>query len=586
MTEPGTLASDLAGEQEVRGDLLVEWDVGIPMDDGLVLRADVFRPADDHDPLPVLLTHGPYAKGLAFQEGFRRQWDQMTREAPGALAGSSNAYQNWETPDPEKWVPDGYVCARVDSRGIGSSPGILDVWSRQETEDFYRCIEWAADQPWCNGKVGLCGISYFAMNQWQVAGLRPPHLAAIAPWEGSSDFYRELFYHGGMRSHFVSRWYPRQVVSVQHGRGDRVPPNPFTGRPVAGRTTLSDEELAANRRDIAADAAAHPLDDDWHDERTPDLEQIEVPVLSAGNWGGAGLHLRGNVEGFRRAGSDQKWLEVHGGTHFTEYYTDYGRLLQKRFFDHFLKDEDNGWEREPRVRLHVRHADGRLVERHEAEWPLARTEWTRLYLDPGTMALRREPLPAAASATFEAAGDELSFWLPAQDRPLEITGPSSLRLWVSSSTADADLFVVYRLFGPDGQEVVFQGANDPHAPIAQGWLRASHRVLDPARSEAYRPYHPHDRSELLEPGRPTELEIEVWPTSIVVLPGYRLAVTVRGSDYHYGGEISEEYRAMDYFGCAHFVHVDDRPPDVLDNQVTIYGGADRLSSVLLPVIPS
>ncbi|MGH9089611.1 MAG: CocE/NonD family hydrolase [Acidimicrobiales bacterium] len=587
MTEPGALTTDLGGEPEDRGELHVDWDVGIPMDDGVVLRCDVFRPVGEHDPMPVLLTHGPYAKGLAFQDGFPRQWGHMAREAPGALAGSSNAYQNWETPDPEKWVPDGYVCVRVDSRGVGSSPGVLDVWSRQETEDMYRCIEWASAQAWCSGMVGLCGISYYAMNQWQVAGLRPPHLAAMAPWEGSSDFYRELFTHGGMRSHFVSRWYPRQVLSVQHGRGDRVPPNPFTGRPVAGQLTMSDEDLAVNRRDIAADAAAHPFDDAWHRERTPDLEQIEVPILSAGNWGGAGLHLRGNFEGFRRASSSQKWLEVHGGTHFTEYYTDYGRLLQKRFFDHFLKEKDNGWEKEPRVRLQVRHADGRFVERQEQEWPLARTEWTRWYLDPGLMELRRDA-PAAGSATFRATGEGLTFWLPAEDRPVELTGPSSATLWVSSSTVDADIFVIYRLFDPDGEEIVFQGANDPHAPIGQGWLRASHREIDDACSLPYRPHHRHDRAVPLEPGRATALEVEVWPTSIVVLPGYRLAVTVRGTDYHYGGDISEEYRAMDYFGCAHFVHQDpaDRPAVVFDNEITVHAGADCPSSLLLPVIPS
>ncbi len=578
--------SGLDGEQEVRGGLLVEWDVGIPMDDGVVLRADVFRPPGDHDPLPALVTHGPYAKGLAFQDGYRRQWEQLVREAPDAVTGTSNAYQNWETPDPEKWVPDGYVCVRVDSRGTGSSPGVLDVWSARETVDFAACIEWVAEQPWCDGKVGLCGISYFAMNQWQVAGLRPPHLAAMAPWEGASDFYRELFFHGGLRSQFVDRWYPRQVGSVQHGQGQRVPPNRFTGRPVAGRSTLSDEALAGNRRDIAADAAAHPLDDEWHHRRTPDLERIDVPLLSAGNWGGAGLHLRGNIEGFLRAGSSQKWLEVHGGTHYTAYYTDDGRLLQKRFFDHFLKGERNGWEKEPRVRLQVRHADGRFVERHEAEWPLARTVWTRRYLDPASGELR-PTVPAAPGAPYTAGGEGLTFSLPPAEEPLELTGPIALTLWVSSSTTDADVFAVVRLFDPAGDEVVFHGANDPHAPIAQGWLRASHRALDPERSQPYRPYHPHDRIEPLVPGRPTELQVEVWPTSIVVLPGYRLALTVRGTDYHYGGEISAEHRAMDYFGCAHFVHADpaDRPAAVFDHEVTLHAGPEHPSSVLLPVIP-
>src|ERR1700753_2046434 len=172
----------------------IEWDVPITMDDGLVLRADVFRP-DTDGRFPLIMTHGPYAKGLAFQEGFAFAWANLEREHPDALAGSSNRYQNWETVDPEKWVPDGYVVVRVDCRGAGRSPGFLDIFSAQETRDYYECIEWAGVQPWSNGKVGLLGISYYAVNQWQVAALRPPHLAAICPWEGASDYYRELHRH-------------------------------------------------------------------------------------------------------------------------------------------------------------------------------------------------------------------------------------------------------------------------------------------------------------------------------------------------------------------------------------------------------
>ncbi len=577
-------APDLAGEVEERDGLLIEWDVGIPMDDGIVLRCDVFRPSGAQEPVPAILTHGPYAKGMAFQVGYARQWQQMAREAPDALSGSSNRYQNWETPDPEKWVPHGYACVRVDSRGAGSSPGVLDAWSAQEIKDLYTCIEWAASQPWCTGKVGMCGISYYAQNAWQVSGLHPPHLAAIVAWEGASDFYRELFYHGGMRSRFVSIWFPRQVVTVQHGQGSRVPPNPHTGRPVAGTVTLSDEELVANRRDLAADAADHPLEDDWHRARSPRPELTDVPLLSAANWGGQGLHPRGNFEGFLAASTSKKWLEAHGGTHFTEFYTDYGRRMQQRFLDHFLKGEENGWEDEPRVRLQVRHADGTFTERHEAEWPLARTAWTRFHLDPSSMALRADQ-PGQGAVSYASSSDGLTFLAEPQERPLELTGPGSAHLRIASSTIDADLFVIVRVFDPSGKEVVYQGSNDPHTPVAQGWLRASHRRLDLDRSLPYRPFHPHDRVEPLEPGRPYEVEVEIWPTSIVIPPGYRLAVTVRGKDYEYGGEIAEAYRSIGYTGCAEFVHKDDQDPQVFDNEVTLHAGGEGGSYVLLPVIP-
>ena len=207
---------------EIRDNMQIEWDVAIAMDDGVVLRADVFRPFGQGKH-PVILSYGPYAKGLSFQEGYKGNWARLIEAAPEVLAGSTNKYQNWELIDPEKWVPDGYACVRVDSRGAGRSPGLLDVWSPRETLDLYHCVEWAGTQSWSNGKVGINGISYYAMNQWTVGALRPPHLAALCIWEGSSDYYRELCRHGGILSDFFRSWFPRQVVSMQHGMGDRAP---------------------------------------------------------------------------------------------------------------------------------------------------------------------------------------------------------------------------------------------------------------------------------------------------------------------------------------------------------------------------
>ena len=195
---------------------------------------------------PVILSYGPYAKGLAFQEGYKGNWARLTKSAPEVLAGSSNKYQNWELVDPEKWVPDGYACVRVDSRGAGCSPGILDVWSPRETQDLYECVEWAGIQPWSNGKVGINGISYYAMNQWTVGALKPPHLAALCIWEGSSDYYRELCRHGGILSDFLNSWHPRQVASVQYGVGSRGAKSVVTGEPVAGLETLPEAELVKN----------------------------------------------------------------------------------------------------------------------------------------------------------------------------------------------------------------------------------------------------------------------------------------------------------------------------------------------------
>src|SRR5947207_6849013 len=265
---------------EMRDGMRIDWSVPITMDDGLVLRADVYRPVVDGK-YPVILSYGPYAKGLAFQDGYPNQWQRMTAQHPDVVAGSSNKYQNWEVVDPEKWVPDGYVCVRVDSRGCGCSPGYIDHFSPRETKDFYNCIEWAGIQPWSNGKVGLNGISYYAINQWQVASLQPPHLAAICPWEGAADHYREISYHGGVPSRFAALWFPEQIVSVQHGAGERGPRSTMNGELVAGPETLSDQELEASRLDLAQQIAAHPFDDEFHRDRSPDWSRVSVPILSA-----------------------------------------------------------------------------------------------------------------------------------------------------------------------------------------------------------------------------------------------------------------------------------------------------------------
>lgn len=563
----------------------IEWDVPIGMDDGLTLRADVYRPAAPGR-YPALLSYGPYGKGLAFQDGYPSAWEIMAREFPDAVSGSSNAYQNWEVADPEKWVPHGYVCVRVDSRGAGRSPGYLDHNNARENRDFYLCIEWAAAQPWSNGKIGLNGISYYAASQWRAAALQPPHLAAICVWEGWADYYRDGARHGGIACTFRKNWQEMQVVTVQHGRGTRGPRSRVTGELVCGDETLPENVLERNRADMWANILARPLVDDYYRERTADLAKVTVPLLSAANWGGQGLHTRGNFEGFVRAASPRKWLEVHGGSHWAPFYTDYGVGLQRRFFDHFLKGEDNGWERQPRVTLQVRHID-RFVERCENEWPLARTQWTRYYLDLEGKALASDRT-RGTRLEYDAAGEGVTFSTPPLEHETEITGPAALKLWVSSSTTDADIFAVVRVFAPDGREIVFQGALDPHTPVAQGWLRASHRKLDPALTLPHRPYHAHDEIEPLTPGTPVELDVEIWPTCIVVPAGYRIALTIRGRDYEYAGvaaTLSNMKNPMR--GCGPFVHDDptDRPPEIFGGRVTLHAGAGRQPYLLLPIIP-
>jgi uncharacterized protein len=566
----------------------IDWDVEIATSDGSVVRADIFRP-DGDGPFPVLMSCGPYAKGLHFSEGFPMQWKGLTSQYPEVLRGSSGRYANWETADPERWVPFGYVCIRVDSRGAGRSPGVIDCWSPREIEDFCECVEWAGKQPWSNGKIGLAGVSYYATTQWQVAAKRPKHLAAICPFEGYSDFYRDVIRHGGILNTFLMEWYPRQVAAVQNGLGSRARVNPNTGVSIAGPDELTEEELRANRVDIEAKVlAAELIDDSYYKERTPDLAAIEVPVLSCGNWGGHGVHFRGNVLGWLGAGSKQKWMEFHGREHWTEFYTDYGVGLQKRFFDHFLKGEDNGWDQEPPIRMLVRHVD-RFVERAEQEWPLARTKWTHSYLDAGPGRLTGSPSDAAAQARIDGLDGKVSFSTAPFEEPTEITGPVAARLYVSTTAKDADLFLTVRAYDTANKEYLIVAASELNAPLAQGWLRASHRKLDAEKSRPWQPFHTHDEIQYLEPGQVYELDIEIWPMSFVFPKGWRLVLTVGTSDFQHDlpGPWPEIYgKPMRGSSVLLHDHPRDRTKERFGGEVTIHTGRAHPSYLLLPVIPA
>lgn len=565
-------------------DFIIARDVAIRMDDGLELRADVFRP-NTLAPVPVIMTMGPYGKGVRYQDHYKHSWDFLTKAHPDLLAGSQHRWLTWETVDPEIWVPWGYAVVRVDSRGSGRSPGYLDILSPRETLDYYHAIEWAGTQSWSNGKVGLNGISYYAINQWHVAALQPPHLAAMVPWEGAADSYRDFFRHGGIFSNkFLETWYPRQILSVQHGN-QNGPTDPWMGMPATGPESYSEPELQANRMATHANVRAREMDADWYRARSPDWNKVVTPFLSAANWAGFGLHPRGNFSAFTEAASSKKWLEAHPGRHEEWFYLEYGMELQKRFFDHFLKGEDNGWDREPRVWMHIRRPfSERFHLRKEHEWPLARTVWTKLFLDADAEALTWSAPEGSGTASFAAGSGHLC-WLSAPlEREIEVTGPLALKLHVSSSTADADLFVTLQAFSPDGVEVEFPGTVDPHTPLAQGWLRASHRKECPERSRPYQPYHTHDDKQPLRPGEVYEVTVEIWPTCIVLPAGFRIALDIRGTDFQRPPSADNP---MAYRGSGPWLHDDplDRPETIFSGTTTIHTGPGREAFILLPVIP-
>jgi predicted acyl esterase len=562
------------------GDLLVEKDVPISLMDGHVLYCNVFRPNRD-GVFPPIVVFTPYGKDSDVAVDFKRYWDFVLRDHPEVVQGESDGrYLTWEVPDPQRWVPADYAIVVIDARGTGKSPGFYEMMSPFQTRDYYDAIEWAGVQSWSNGKVGLLGVSYLAIKQWQVAALQPPHLAAMIPWEGMFDHYRDLYRHGGIySSFFLKLLWDTQLAINQNGNADSPYRDRFTGEVSTG-AVLNPQLLAGNLANVYEAGLHHPLDDAYFKLRTPVAQRIEVPFLSAGNWGGLGLHLRGNIEGFETAASRQKWLEMHTDTHFASMYLAPAIALQKRFFDHFLKGEANGWDKEPPLILTIRDPRG-FFRRSENEWPLARTHWTRYYLDVNDSALSPNIPAATARLAYDAIGEGLTLRTGPFERDTEFTGPVAAKLFVSTSTTDMDLFVTIRLFAPDQSEVTFVGANDPRAPVSQGWLRLSHRKTDPVRSRPYKPLHPHDELRPVSPNEVYQADIEIWPTSIVVPAGHRLALTVGGKDF-----ARPDAQGL-MKGSGIFLHDDpaDRPSDVFGGVCTIHTGGDHASYLLMPVVP-
>ena len=551
--------------------LAVEKDVKIPMRDGAVLYADVLRPDGGAERFPAIMTIGPYQKD--------RLWIP-----PADLEEKANPYLAWETGNPLWWCPRGYALVRVDARGSGKSPGPSDPNSYAEAVDFHDAIEWVAKLPWCSGNIGTLGVSYHANCQWRVAKLQPSSLKAIIPWEGRADLYRDQTFHGGIFAMgFLHTWLATNMAHHLMGRARSYNPGAFNNN-------------------MLWNWANNSLDSEYWRLRSAEWEKTVVPFYSVGNWTGMGLHLRGNIEAFTHAASRHKKLRIHSGTHFHPFHSEEGRLDQLRFFDHWLKGIDTGIMDEPPVKLMIRTGgDTKNYRfRFENEWPLARTRWTKMYLKLNVVqqSPNGEPegeivaaMPSKTGKTTYAASPPShagvsssapSHALGSVDRtgisfitaPLiedtEVTGPIVLVLWVSSSSEDMDVFATLRNIGSDGKDVWEdgqQGGGD-YVPVAKGWLRASHRKLDPKRSLPYRPYHAHDERQWLKPGEIVECHVEIWPTSMVFKKGHRIRLDVQPRD-GVGSSVYRHYHADYNIGAEN----------------TIYAGGDKVSYLLLPLIP-
>ena len=520
---------------EVMPGVICEQDVAVPMRDGVVLYADIFRPADDAVKVPAILAWSNYGKR---PNEYRPE--ELKAYAPGVPVGSISASAKFEAADPEFWCPNGYAVINVDIRGIGYSGGYHEQFGKQDAEDGYDFIEWTAAQPWCNGRVTMAGSSALAISQWHIAAEQPPHLACIAPWEGMSDMYRESLYEGG------------------------IPCIAFTNFATAGACGLEGID------DQGAMAEKYPLMNAYWEDKIPDFSKIAVPAYVTAGWNH--FHLRGSVIGWRKIASTQKWLRAHREFEWPDFYDRRNLDDLKAFFDRYCKGIRNGWELTPRVRISVqdRFDDDFQVDRAEDEFPLARTRYEKLYLDAADMRMKREVPARAAEASYDSATGELDFDYTFEE-DTELTGYMKLRAWVEArGHDDMDLFVTVKKLSRTGVEqpvTIFHGTA-PH-PGAWGKLRVSHRELDPELSTDFEPVQAHRRELKLSPGEIVPIDVEINPTSRIWHAGETIRLQIAGR----------------YIRDAHWIEPLMWETDNKGEHV-FHTGADCVSFLQIPVIPS
>ncbi|MEO0439672.1 MAG: CocE/NonD family hydrolase [Pseudomonadota bacterium] len=530
---------------DLENSILVNKDLWIEMRDGTRLSANVFRPKKSGE-YPVVMAFTAYDKNKGPD-----QYPKILRSAlrPEFDLGSFavSRWTSWEGPDPAFWVPNGYVVVYVDSRGFASSEGDPGTLSKQDRDDFYDAIEWAGKQEWSNGKVGLNGVSYLAISQWVAASGNPPHLKAIIPWEGQSDSFREVLYHGGIpETAFTDFWLRKMRTGAN---GYPLPP------PVVFRFAHKRPALMRWVQQRPANASGI------------DLPRINVPALITATWSDQGLHTRGSFEGYKQIASKQKWLFTHGRAKWDIYYSEEGLAYQKDFFDHFLKGIANGFADRKSVRLEVREGLNEFQIRYEDDWPIPGTEYRKLFLNGGQSAFSATPTEETNETRYDSQTGRAAF-IRKFDEDTEITGNMKLKLWVSTDQGtDLDLFVGIEKLDKDGNPVSFYAKTGyTKGPAAMGWLRVSQRALDENLSTEWQPVLQHDATLPVTPDETVPVEIEILPSSTLFRAGESLRLIVQGKDLFEHPSLAHKY-------------------SVNQGQHTIHTGARFDSHLLLPVVP-
>jgi predicted acyl esterase len=469
---------------------------------------DVFRPPGAGQ-VPCLVAWSPYGKSQGTAPSVTGLF-AMIGLPNSALSG----LEKFEGPDPAYWCPRGYAVCNPDPRGIAMSEGDSVMFGTQEGEDCYDVIEWLAAQEWCSGKVGMSGTSYLTVAQWFTAALQPPHLAAINPSEGFSDIYRDLVRRGGM---------------PDTGFAERLQFNSYAG--------------IHRREDILTEVQEHPLMDDLWEDKAAQFEKVTVPAYVVASYTNT-LHAQGTFRAWRRIASPEKWLRIHNTQEWPDYYDEANVEDQRRFFDHYLKDEDNGWETTQPVRYSLLDLEGGdRVGVTATAFPPEGVVPTRYYLDGRSRTLGTDEPSGEAKVEYHTqAPPALASFIVRFAEETVVVGYPRAHLRVEVIDADdMDLFVLVQKLDQHGtplqqftvsnhgamlHDMTERGCSVLRYKGAPGRLRASARHLDDRLSTDEVPEHSFDRVEKLEPGEVVTLEIDIFPVGLVFHPGEQLRLVV------------------------------------------------------------
>ncbi|MEM9005185.1 MAG: CocE/NonD family hydrolase [Cyanobacteria bacterium P01_F01_bin.86] len=522
----GQLFSPQCELTEPDPDILCEYDVQIPMSEGFVVTANIYRSqqaAKQGKPVPVVMCAHPYDNHLTPALGKTPLGGapQQYRLIAQAEKPKFSKLTSWESPDPNFWVPAGYAVVNMNVPGYANSGGQPSVFSEDQGKCYYEAIEWVAKQPWCTGKVGLNGVSFLAITQYHVAACQayggpPPSLCCISPWEGLTDPYHDIFTRGGLTEiGFPAFWWSTEVKPAING---------------------TEEDFVTTEGSIPTDFVKHhPFYDDFWKSKAAKLEAITVPMLICGSFSDHGLHTMGSFRAFMKARSEHKWLYTHRTGKWDAYYSPEVQALTRRFMDCFLKgDTSSGFLNTLPVRLEVRSSRQEIhAVRYEQEWPIARTDYRKLYL-ADQQSLVPERLSTPQELTYSATTGNVIFLYPFTEAT-ELTGYMKLRLWLEARSEandktppdDIGLYIAINKLDRSKRSVPFYGSvGNTRDMVTRGWGRASRRELDPIESTEWNPVLKADRAEMLKPGQIVAMEIALYPSSTFFVAGEVLQLIV------------------------------------------------------------